>query len=103
MNNERALTQLAEELRHGFPDHLKRVMIFGSQARGEATPESDYDCLLVFDHVTPAIKAALERLAGQYLLQRGLVLSCIPLSESDLERLQFEPFFINAQKEGLNL
>lgn len=97
------LHQLAEELKNHFQDRLKRLVVFGSQARGEASPESDYDCLLIFEEVTPTIKTQLEELAGQYLLSYGLVLSCIPLTEADLQRLRFEPFLINAQKEGLTL
>lgn len=101
--HEETLVQVAKELRHHFPSRLKQVLLFGSQARGEASQDSDYDCVLVFDCVTPAIKTELERLAGDYLVQHGLVLSCIPLSETDLERLRYEPFLINAKKEGLTL
>ena len=97
------LNQIAEELKRRFPGHLKQVIVFGSQARGDASPESDYDCLLVFDQVTPAVKAELEQLAGQHLLQHGLVLSYVPLTEGDLNRFRFEPFLINAQKEGVLL
>ena len=96
-----SLSQLAQDVKRHFPGHLNQVVIFGSQARGEASPESDWDCLLVFDKVTPEIKVELEQLAGQYLLEQGLVLSCISVSQSDLERLRFEPFLINAQKEGI--
>ena len=102
MNNRHPrLNQVVEDLKRRFSSHLKQVVIFGSQARGEASPESDWDCLLVFDEVTPAIKVELEQLAGHYLLHQGLVLSCIAVSQLDLERLRFEPFLINAQKEGI--
>ncbi|MDP3723000.1 MAG: nucleotidyltransferase domain-containing protein [Candidatus Omnitrophota bacterium] len=99
----KTLRQLADDFKQRFPVHLKEVVIFGSQAREEASRESDYDCLLVFDRVTPLMKTELDQLAGQYLLQRGMVLSCIPLSESDLQRLRFEPFLINARREGISL
>lgn len=102
-SHESTLSQVAEELRRHFPGHLKQVLLFGSQARGEASQESDYDCVVVFDRVTPTIKTALEQLVGDYLVQHSVVLSCIPLSEADLERLRFEPFLINAQKEGRTL
>ena len=45
------LNRLVEELKHHFPDQVKRVVVFGSHARGEASSESD--CLLVFAQVTP--------------------------------------------------
>lgn len=97
------LEELAADLRRRFPETLRQVVFFGSQVRGEATGESDYDCLLVFGEVTPTIEATLERLTGEYLLHQGLVLSCIPVSTAQLEQLRFEPFVLNAQKEGLVL
>lgn len=103
VRSDETLRQLADDLKQHFPAHLKEVVIFGSRAREGASRESDYDCLLVFDHVTPLMKTELDQLAGQYLLQRGMVLSCIPLGESDLQRLRFEPFLINARREGVSL
>ena len=41
------LTQMATRLRAQFPRTLKQVIFFGSQVRRDATPESDWDCLLV--------------------------------------------------------
>lgn len=97
------ISELAQDLKHQFPRSLKQVIVFGSRARGDASVKSDWDCLLVFDRVTPGIKAQLDRLAGQRLLEEGLVLSCIPLTEVDLSRLAFEPFVLNARKEGIVL
>lgn len=98
-----SVTHIAKSLKQRFAGHAKQVIVFGSQARGDATHESDVDCLLVVDHVTPAVKAELEQLGGQYLLQEGIVLSCIPISEADWTRLRFEPFLLNAKKEGVVL
>ena len=97
------LQRLANDLKHRFGAHLKEVVIFGSRARGDASSESDYDCLLIFDRLGPSVKTDLEQLAGQYLLEQGMVLSCIPMNEADLERLRFEPFVLNARKEGIAL
>ena len=77
--------------------------MFGSRARGEESTESDWDCLLVFNCVTPSIKTQLDQLAGQRLLEDGMVLSCVPISEADLPRLALEPFVLNARKEGVVL
>ena len=97
------ITDVAARLKQRFPPHLKRIVLFGSHARGQASRESDYDLLLVFDEVTKTVKAELDRFAGDSLLHEGLVLSCIPISEAELERHQFDPFLINAQKEGILL
>ena len=94
------LKQLAQELRSRYLDRLQQVLFFGSHARGEASPESDYDCLLIFDRVTPELKEDLQHLCAQWLLHRGLVFSWIALSESDLERLRYEPFLQMLDAKG---
>lgn len=95
------LKQLAEKLRLRYQTRLRQVLFFGSRARGEASQESDYDCLLVFDQVTPSLKEDLNQLSAQWLLDQGLVFSWVAVSEADLERLRYEPFLQNARREGI--
>ncbi len=95
------LKRLGEILRSRYGKRLRQILFFGSRARGDASQESDYDCLLVFDQVDPALKRDLDHLAAQWLLERGIVLAWIAVSESDLERLRYEPFLQNARREGI--
>lgn len=99
MNSE--LQKLAQVLRNKYRTELTQVIFFGSRARGEAAPESDYDCLLVFKKVTSSLKKDLDRLAAEWLLERGIVFSWVALSELDLERFRYEPFLQNARREGI--
>ena len=46
-NRQLALTEFVKRLRHSLSDHVVDVRLFGSEARGEATPESDIDVLVV--------------------------------------------------------
>lgn len=99
MNSE--LRQMAEELRQRYKGEIRQILFFGSRARGDASLESDYDCLLVFKQATFALKEDLNRLSAQWLLERGIVFSWVAVSESDLERLRYEPFLQNARREGI--
>ena len=57
------LDELRERLGRCYGEGLSTIVLFGSEARGEAGPESDIDLLVV-----------LERLVGDYgeELERGL-------------------------------
>ena len=99
MNPE--LARLAEELRARYGKEICQILFFGSQARGDASPESDYDCLLICKQVTSQLKRDLDRLAAEWLLKRGIVFSWFAVSESDLDRLRYEPFLQNARREGI--
>ena len=60
----------------------RRVIVFGSHARGDATPESDWDLLIVMDDDAPA-----ERLdwRGLHEARRGFrgAVDLIPCRDSD--------------------
>lgn len=95
------LRELADVLRAKHGKGLQQILFFGSRARGDATAESDYDCLLIFKKVTSPLKKGLDQLSAEWLLKKGIVFSWVALSEADLERLRYEPFLQNARREGI--
>ena len=49
-----AVARFRAALRERFGDRLRELVLFGSQARGEATEESDVDLLVVVEGLTEA-------------------------------------------------
>ena len=47
ITNHEVLARYRDALLDRFPDQLQRLILFGSQARGNATAESDIDVLVV--------------------------------------------------------
>ena len=43
----RALTEFVTRLRQQLSEHILKIRLFGSEARGQASPESDIDVLIV--------------------------------------------------------
>ena len=43
----RALTEFVTRLRQQLSEHILEIRLFGSEARGQASPESDIDVLVV--------------------------------------------------------
>lgn len=95
------LRELAAVLRSRYGKELQQILFFGSRARGDASAESDYDCLLVFKKVTSQLKKGLDQLSAERLLKKGIIFSWVALSVADLDRLRYEPFLQNARREGI--
>lgn len=83
------LDELRERLVGAFGDRLHSVVLFGSEARGEAGAESDIDLLVVLDHVSADYGDELERgLTAVYpvALRLGRRVSVKPLDLGEYER-----------------
>lgn len=52
INIEELLARLRRGLEHLYGERLAGVYLFGSFARGDATPESDVDILIVLDEMS---------------------------------------------------
>lgn len=102
-DKDKNLQLFLEKVRQKFGSRLKKVILFGSRARGENDEQSDYDFLFIFDKVTPQIKDFLSELATQMLLDYGMVITDLAFTEEDLGKREYEPFIINAKKEGILL
>jgi predicted nucleotidyltransferase len=55
--------RLSEEIR----DHVERLIVFGSRARGEAHADSDLDLIALVDKKTPEIEKALDDVAYEVM------------------------------------
>ena len=44
---KKAMNELKDLLVTSFPDYIDKVVLFGSQAKGEAQDDSDYDILVI--------------------------------------------------------
>ncbi|MBI4609914.1 MAG: nucleotidyltransferase domain-containing protein [Candidatus Rokubacteria bacterium] len=51
-------TDLKDLILQADGSRVRRIILFGSRARGDARPDSDFDLLVVFRHMTPEEKRA---------------------------------------------
>ncbi len=82
-----ALRELDRKLRERFGRKYRKLLLFGSRARGDNDPESDADVAVILGgHITD--RWSLKRLIIQdiypILLEPGLYIQAWPLAESEL-------------------
>ncbi len=100
------LGEILTKLRAGFEalygPRFVSMLLYGSQARGEATPESDIDVLVVLQGpVDPGTEIARTVPGTASLsLQYNVVISCAFVSEERF-RSERSPFLLNVHREGV--
>ncbi len=97
------LAALKSELRATYGDRLVSLILFGSQARGDALPGSDIDLLIVLKGtVDPATEISrLGPMTAALSLANDVVISCVFISEQRFATEQ-SPLLINVRREGVN-
>jgi predicted nucleotidyltransferase len=101
--DDHLLTLLSQSLREELGSDFKLLTLFGSRARGDYTPDSDYDCLLVVSEVTPAVLDVIDRIAGELLYTYDVVFSIIPISARRYRSERYHPLLRTIAQEGVTL
>jgi predicted nucleotidyltransferase len=98
----RVLQELRSRLAALYGERLERLVLFGSQARGDAEPGADIDVLVVLKGpVEPCTE--IERsgdVVADLSLERDAVIACVFVSEEEF-RLEQSPLMLNVRREGV--
>jgi uncharacterized protein len=76
---------LAERVGRALGDRVRRVILFGSRARGEASPDSDFDLLVVLRDLTPAEERPLRLSLYRALRGAGVTAEPWVMAEEEFE------------------
>lgn len=101
----KALAEAKARLRATYGDRLRRVVLYGSHARGDARPNSDIDLLVVLDGPIENSYQEIKRTADisiAGLEQYGVHLSLHHYTEAAYQAGQ-GPFMHNVHEEGIEL
>ena len=100
----RVLKDLRAQLESIYGDRLARVMLFGSQARGDAVPASDLDVLVVLEgDVDPGKEIGRTgKVVTALSLQNDTVISCVFISSMRYASEE-SPFLLNVRHEGISI
>ena len=100
------LSEIAKTARETFGEHLDSVILYGSYARGDYTPDSDVDMMILVKGIAPEdlwrYKKPIIKAESELGLQYDLVISS---TIKDIETfnlyLDVLPFYQNVMKEGI--
>lgn len=94
--------EYAEILRGKLGDRLKQVILFGSQARGEAAVGSDYDVVVV-DRRTPEARELVLDADVEMMDRHETLFAALLYDEAEWQEAQDFPLAWNIQREGIRL
>ena len=92
-----------DAVRKLYGDRIERIVLYGSRARGDARPDSDYD-FAVFLRDAGSFYEETGRLSGigvDILLDTGAVISALPFDEGEWRMRT--GFMHEVRREGVDL
>ncbi|MDJ0601950.1 MAG: nucleotidyltransferase domain-containing protein [Crocosphaera sp.] len=99
---EEILEQVKQQFKEIYQQDLVKLILFGSQARGEATRESDIDILVILKTAKSSQekhKKTIEFISN-LCIEYGILVSCIYVSEKQFNS-EKSPLLLNIHREGI--
>lgn len=99
---EQGITEMVETARRAFGDRLRRIVLYGSYARGDDDPESDVDLLIVADGARGPGRDEVVRAMSALCLRLGRLIVPALIDTARWEWLveQRAPIALNIMREG---
>lgn len=101
------LEKLSASIKVVYGSKLKAIILYGSVARGTATPESDIDIMVLVDSSAEELKKYADKLCDvstDFALEYFKVFSIIDVCYAEFsEWKQVLPFYRNVANEGVVL
>lgn len=99
-NEQLGLKGIINELTVKYP-FIRKVILYGSKARGDFLEDSDIDLLFITEGDVPrSTKLQMSDIIYNHELSNDIVVSAIFISESDFKN-KINTFLMRVKKEGL--
>lgn len=104
-DKKRAIEDFVSRLKALFGGDVKRVILFGSHARGGYSEKSDVDVMVVVKRRTLALQKKVVDISFDILLEYNVDISpkIYSLEEFEMESKLGAPFIKNVENEGITI
>lgn len=101
------LDEYIEEIKKIYGSHLRKIILYGSYARGDFKQDSDVDIMILLDMSDLDLKAysrTLSYMTYDFNMDNNLDIKPIAKNQNHFEKwVDNYPFYANVQKEGVVL
>ncbi len=82
---------------------LRDLRVFGSRARGEASPDSDLDIFIEVETMTPDLRRQIDEIAWDVGFERDYVISTIVATRNQLAEgpMGANPLILDIERDGV--
>ena len=101
LEEKAALSELKNILRERY--NVTSLLVYGSKARGDDSPDSDIDVMIVLDDYTPRIEAAVDEMVYDINLDHDCLISVVIFGRRELEEgpMAESPLYKRILAEGV--
>ncbi len=102
------LSEIAKTAKETFGEQLDSVILYGSYARGDYTPDSDVDIMILVKGIAPEnlwrYRSAITSKSSELGLKYDLLIVTL-IKDSDIfnKYLNVLPFYQNVHREGIRI
>jgi predicted nucleotidyltransferase len=78
-----------------------KVIMYGSQARGDATKYSDIDLVIILTSLDETTRRSVSDVTWEVGFDAGKVISAMITTDAEMKYYAILPFYKNVKKEGI--
>jgi predicted nucleotidyltransferase len=98
--------KLAKKVRERIAAELGqpvKVIMYGSQARGDATKYSDVDLLVIVPSLDKRTRSLVSDITWEVGFEAGKVISAMTTTDDEMKYYAILPFYKNVKEEGIRV